>query len=682
MRATTLRVLACLLLALATPGLGIAHPDASVTTLDPFVVEGRSLDLLGEAGTASEGRVGSADLATRPILRRGELLEVVPGLVVTQHSGSGKANQYFLRGFNLDHGTDFAVTIAGMPANARSHAHGQGYADTNFLIPELIHQIDYQKGAFSAANGDFSAAGAAQFTLVSALPRGLAKIELGEDNFARAVVADTFRPATPSDSHSATTVAAEVAYEDGPWVKAEASRRLNVFTRHAWSRPDTDYSVTAMAYDGRWTSTDQIPLRAVRSGVLNRFGTLDPTDGGESSRASLSAERVSRQPDATTTASAYLVRSDLDLYSNFTYFLDDPVAGDQFNQREERVIVGGALVREQDARLGDRDLLLTYGLQTRADCIVLGLHRTADRRRLATIRADEVAESSAGLFAEGVLSLRRWLRATAGARGDFYAFDVQGQNPADSGDRTAAIFSPKLGLVAGPWARTEIFANAGLGFHSNDARGVVAAVDSATPLVRARNAELGLRTSRVPGLVSTVSVWILEFDSELVYVGDAGVTEPGDPSRRVGVEFTNHYRAAPWLSFEADLAFTRARYVDVPTDADRIANSLDSVASGGVVLDFASGWFGSLRARYFGPQPLVENNSLTAPSSLTFNARLGRRLGDWELALDVLNLLDRDNYDIAYAYASRLPDEAAPVDDIHFHPAAPRTFHLSATRRF
>ena len=670
----------CGLLALAATLA--ANPDSAVTTLDPLVVEGRSLDLLGQSGSASEGRVGSADLASRPLLRRGELLEVVPGLVVTQHSGSGKANQYFLRGFNLDHGTDFAVTVDGMPVNARSHAHGQGYADTNFLIPELIEFIDYQKGAFSAANGDFSAAGAAQFSLVSALPRGLAKVELGEDNYTRAVVADTFRPAVATESHAATTVAAEAAYQDGPWAKPEASRRLNAFARHTWSAPDTDYAVTAMAYDGRWNSTDQIPLRAVRSGALDRLGNIDPTDGGESSRASLSASRVSRQPDATTTLEAYAVLSKLDLYSNFTYFLDDPVAGDQFNQREDRLLLGGSASRERSFPVAGRDVLASFGLQARADLIDVGLHRTDDRRRLSTVRADEVSETSLGLFGEGTVSLTRWLRTTAGARGDFYAFDVNGDNPTYSGDRTAAIFSPKLGLIAGPWARTELFANAGLGFHSNDARGVVSSVDPATPLVRARNAELGLRTSTVPGLVSTASVWILEFDSELVYVGDAGMTEAGDPSRRVGVEFTNHYRPAPWITFEADLAFTRARYTGNPPAGDRIANSLDTVATGGVVLDFQSGWFGSLRTRYFGPQPLDESASLTAPSSLTFNARLGRRLGDWEFALDVLNLLDRDNYDIAYAYESRLPGEAAAVNDIHFHPAEPRTFRLSATRRF
>ena len=675
-----------LLLAVGLLPVGLAaHPAApadleALETLDPLVVYGRSLDLVGEAGTASQGRVGAAELAQRPFLRRGELLEVVPGLVVTQHSGSGKANQYFLRGFNLDHGTDFAVSVDGMPVNARSHAHGQGYADTNFIIPELIDHVDYQKGAFAAENGDFSAAGAAQFALTRLLPQGFAKIELGEDNHARAVVGETFRQ--PGGSTAATTVAAEAAYSDGPWEKPETSRRLNAFARHVWSAGASDYAVTALGYDGRWNSSDQIPLRAVAAGELSRFGNVDPSDGGVARRASLSFDRVFRQPDATTLLNAYAVQSDLDLYSNFTYFLEDPANGDQFNQREDRVMLGGSASRTWDGTLAGRTLLNSVGVQLRQDFIDVGLHRTADRRRLDTVREDEVREGSAGLFAESTLAVAPWLRATAGARGDFYVFDVEGRDAVNSGTETAGIFSPKLGLVAGPWANTELYANAGLGFHSNDARGVTAPVDPASPLVRAKNAELGVRTSALPGLVSTLAVWRLDFDSELVYVGDAGATEPGDPTRRHGVEFTNFYQATSWLAFDADLAFTRARYSGNPPAGDRIANSLSSVATAGVLLRFDSGWSGSLRARYFGPQPLNEDDSLRAPESLTFNARLARRVGDWELALDLLNVFDRDNNDIAYAYESRLAAEAAPVLDTHFHPAEPRSVRASVTRRF
>jgi len=675
-----------LLLAAALLPMGLTgHPTApadldGLETLDPIAVYGRSLDLVGEAGTSSQGSVNAAELAERPFLRRGEILEVVPGLVVTQHSGSGKANQYFLRGFNLDHGTDFAVSVDGMAVNARSHAHGQGYADTNFIIPELIERVDYQKGAFAAENGDFSAAGAAQFSLVRILPKDFTKIELGEENYTRAVLAETFRQ--PGGSSAATTVAAEAGYADGPWEKPEASRRLNSFARHVWAVGASDYAVTALAYDARWNSSDQIPLRTVAAGDLNRYGNLDASDGGESHRASLSFDCSNRQPDATTVFNAYLVRSDLNLYSDFTYFLDDPVNGDQFNQNEERVQLGGSASRSWDMTLAGRNLLTSAGVQFRQDFIDVGLHHTADRRRIATVRRDDVREGSAGVFAASTLAVTPWLRATTGARGDFYLFDVKGRDPINSGTETAGIFSPKLGLVAGPWSKTELYANCGLGFHSNDARGITDPVNPATPLVRAKNVELGVRTSALPGLRSTLSVWRLDFDSELAYVGDAGATEAGDPTRRQGIELTNFYEAAPWLAFEADLAFTRARYTGVAHGGDRIANSISNVTTAGVVLKFQSGWSGSLRARYFGPQPLNEENSIVAPESLTFNARLARRLGNWEFTIDLLNVFDRDNYDIAYAYESRLATEAAPVLDTHFHPAEPRTVRASVTRRF
>lgn len=664
----------------AFAGLIQAHPNHDTVMLEPMEVDGRAADLLGDAATSSEGQVGTPEIAVRPLLRRGEVLEVVPGMIVTQHSGSGKANQYFLRGFNLDHGTDFAVTVDGMPANLRSHAHGQGYADTNFIIPELIARIDYQKGAFAAENGNFSAAGAAQFHLVDSLPQGFAKAEFGENRHARAVVAETIHAA--ANPGAASTVGAEAAYQDGPWEKAEAARRLNAFARHSWSGRSGDYSVTFMGYDGRWNSTDQIPLRAVRSGALDRFGNIDPTDGGESSRVSLSFDGLVYDRDDSTGFNLYAIRSDLDLYSNFTYFFDDAVNGDQFNQREDRYIVGGSVRRELARELAGCETRLSFGVQLRNDFNDVGLHRTAGRTRLSTVRSDEVTESSAGLFVEGSMQFTPWLRGIAGARGDFHVFDVESPVPADSGDKTAAIFSPKVGLVAGPWAKTNLYTNAGLGFHSNDARGVTAAVNPSTPLVRAKNVEAGVRTAFVPGLVSTVSVWWLEFDSELVYIGDAGVTEAGSPSRRHGVEFNNFYRVSSWLALDADLAFTNARYLDTPAGMDRIVNSIDTVFSAGASVDFDNGWFGALRARYFGPQPLVEDGGVTAPSSLTFNARAGYRTGEWEFAVDVFNVFDRDNYDIVYYYESRLAGEAAPVSDIHFHPAEPRSFRVSATRRF
>ena len=664
-----------------------AQTSAAPTPLNAVVVQGRDTDLVGTAQAASQGIVGAAELAARPFLRRGELLEVVPGVVITQHSGGGKANQYFLRGFNLDHGTDFSVSVDGMPVNMRSHAHGQGYADLNFLIPELVQQVNYGKGPFFADVGDFSAAGAVEFRLFDVLPRGFATVEVGENNFARFVAADTVR-----GDGAATIYAVEVGHDDGPWALKENFNRFSGLLRRQWTGRAGDYRLTALAYRAKWRSTDQVPLRAVAVGALDRFGNIDPTDGGETERASLSFDAAFKTADATTRFNAYAIYYRLNLFSNFTYFLDDPVNGDQINQRDERGVFGATLTRTWTHALLGRTSETTAGAQVRDDAIgELGLYRTAQRRRIGTTRDDAVNEASVGVFVKNETRWNDWVRTTAGLRADGCRFKVDSDLAANSGERTAAIVSPKFGLVLGPWGKTEIYANAGTGFHSNDARGTTIRVDPAdgvtpidrvNPLVRSRGAELGGRTAVVPGLVSSVALWTLDLDSELVFVGDAGGTEPSGRTRRTGVEFANFYRATPWLELDADVALTHGRYRDAP-GADHIANSIATVVTAGAAWKGPRGFFGSGRVRYFGPQPIIEDDSVRAPSTLAFNARIGWRSRDWEFAVDALNLLDRANYDIAYFYTSRLRGEpAAGIDDTHFHPAEPRTMRVSVTRRF
>lgn len=671
----------------ATPPVA-APPAVTPTRLAPLVVQGRDADLVGTATSAAQGIVGARELAARPFLRRGELLEVVPGVVITQHSGGGKANQYFLRGFNLDHGTDFAVSVDGLPVNLRSHAHGQGYADLNFLVPEFVRQVDYRKGPFYAEVGDFSAAGAAAFRQWDALSRPFVTLALGENNYARFVAGGT-RGSFADAGSGATTAGFEFTHEDGPWTLPDDFNRFNGLLRHAWTTGNLDLRLTAMAYRGVWQATDQIPARAVTAGLLGRFGHVDPTNGGESDRTSLSFDATHRGADGTTRFNAYAIHYRLNLYSNFTYVLDDRVNGDQFNQRDRRWVLGGAATRTWSQERGDT----TIGAQTRVDLIgEVGLHRTARRIRHATVRDDEINEASLGIF---VKNETRWgdrLRTEAGLRADGYRFKVASDDPRNSGTQLDHIFSPKAGVVLGPWAKTEMYANAGYGFHSNDARGTtirvdpadgVTPVDRVTPLARSRGAELGVRTSLAPGLVSTVSVWGLELDSELVFVGDAGGTEPMGRTRRYGVELANFWRVRPWFALDADLSFTHARYREDAGGGTRIANSISRVVTAGMTWGHEEGWFGSARLRVFGPQPLSEDNSARAPSSTTVNARIGWRNARWEAALDVLNVFDRENNDIAYFYESRLPAESAvAVEDVHFHPAEPLTLRFSVTRRF
>jgi len=656
------------------------------TLLGEVVVYGREDSLIEAADSPAEGQVGAAELDARPLLRRGELLEVVPGLIITQHSGDGKANQYFLRGFDLDHGTDFSTTVDGMPVNLPSNAHGQGYSDLNFIIPELVQAIAYQKGTYCAPNGDFSAAGAAQFHLVDALSQGFVKMEAGQDDYFRLVAADSFKSAG-----AATTAGFEYGYYNGPWVNPEDADHLTAYVRHGWTGGDNAFALTFIGYHAAWNSTDQIAQRAIDEGIVSRFGALDPSDGGASTRANLDFSWVRTGPCGQTQLNLFAMYYRLGLYSDFTYFLSDPVHGDQFSQRDRRGILGGSGSRDWASQIAGKRVTTTVGFQERSDIVNLGLLHTEDRGVISPVDLSCVHEYSAGLYAQGKAQLADWLRVQAGLRADGAQFDVDDNNPLNSGKRASGILSPKLNIVFGPWDMTEIYLDAGDGFHSNDARGTVEHVDPqdgspaqpVTPLVRAEGAEFGIRTSFVPGLVSTVSFWGLDLASELTFDGDTGETDPSGPTRRYGVECANFYRATPWLAFDGDLSFTHARYLQETNGGFRIANSIGTVLSGGATVNAGQGWFGSLRARYFGPQPIVETGQVHEPSSLTFNGRIGWRSRRWEFALDLLNILNRANDDIAYYYTSRLPGEtAAGVADTHLHPAEPRQLRLSVLRRF
>jgi hypothetical protein len=638
-------------------------------------VVGNYDNAVGTSDAASQGTVTASLIANRPALRTGELLEFVPGMIVTQHSGDGKANQYFLRGFNLDHGTDFATYVDAMPVNMRSNAHGQGYSDLNFLIPELVQRIDYKKGSYFADEGDFSSAGAAHIRLADSLPAGAASLTLGSYGYQRGVVADSLAAAGGTLLYGL-----EVSRNNGPWDTPEHVRKYSGTLRYSSGDAQQGYSVTAMAYRNRWNATDQVPLRAVEQGLIGRYGGIDPSDGGDTSRSSLSWAMHSRADDRITEASAYIVRSSLDLFSNFTYLLNDPVNGDQFQQSEKRTMAGFNASQAWLSNIGGVDMRNKFGLQTRYDHISpIGLYATRERQRLATVREDRVNEGSAGAYWENTSYWRPDLRSIVGLRYDAYRFDVNG----DKAD--AHKVSPKLSLIFGPWAKTEYFINYGRGFHSNDARGVAGAgPDPATPLVGTRGAELGVRSEWLPGLQSSLSLWGLDIDSELVYAGDSGQTEASRPSRRSGVEWSNHYIAAPWLLFDLDLSASRARYRQHDAAGDYVPESLDKVASFGVTVKDLGRWYAGFELRYFGQRPLIEDNSVRSASTTLAYGRIGYRFNSsTRVTLDGFNLFNRRASDIDYYYASRLPGEDAEgVSDRHFHPVEPRTLRLTLSKNF
>jgi hypothetical protein len=666
------------------PAAALAQAPASPG--EEVLVLGRWDNPFGLTSSASQGVVGAAELDARPRTRTGEILEAVPGLIVTQHSGTGKSNQMFLRGFNLDHGTDFATWIDGMPVNLPTHAHGQGYTDLNFLIPELVERLEYRKGAYYPEVSDFSSAGAAYLTTYARLPEGIVKGGIGEDGYASVLVADS-----ASTGRGDLLYAVQAHRYDGPWVDvSEDLQRNNLLLRYS-SRTDDGgaWNVALMGYDAQWNAADQIPRRAVESGALSPLGSVDTTLGGETSRYSVSGSWNAPLGAGHARFNAYAIDYDLSLFSNFTYFLDDPVDGDQFQQLDDRTITGGELAYTFGDVTRTRH---TFGAMLRYDDIGgVGLFRTAARERLSTVRADSVEELSLGVYYSAEVRFTDRLRATLGARADRYDFDVASDLAENSGQAGDTSFAPKASLIYAASNRTELYASAGKGFHSNDARGTTIAVDPATgdpadrvtPLVDSRSAELGFRTFIESKLNLSAALWMLGLDSELLFIGDAGNTEPSRASRRYGIEVPLYYRLNDRLTFDVELALTHSEFTEPDAAGDEIPGSIDEVLAAGLTLQNPKGFYGSARLRYFGDRPLIEDGSIESDPSSVVNLTLGFRRSSFDVRVDVLNVFDSADDDITYWYASRLRGEPGEgVEDYHFHPLEPRNVRVYLSWKF
>ena len=685
----TTALIAASLLAPALPALAQAGPAPTQVE-----VTGRHYDnSVGSSDAASQGTIRADLLKSRPALRPGEVLEFVPGVIVTQHSGDGKANQYFLRGFNLDHGTDFATSVNGLPVNMPSHGHGQGYSDLNFLLPELVDRIAYRKGPYFAQNGDFASAGSADIVYRTRLDAPFATLTLGKDGFRRGVAGGS----TGLGNGMVLLGAVELQRNDGPWTVPEGLHKTNAVLTLSGGTAAEGWQTSLMHYQSRWTSTDQIPQRLIDAGSFigqpfGRFDALDPSSGGDTRRTSLSAQWQRQGATGTSKLAAYLIDYRLDLYSNFTYALERPATGDQFAQRDSRRVMGLAASQTIDHSLGGFNARSEVGLQLRHDRVRLGLFDTQARQVTGTTRQDKVQETLLGVYGQTAVELAPWLRGVVGLRADEVRFRVDALTlPANGGRSSDSQLSPKLSLIAGPWAKTEFFVNAGRGLHSNDARGTTARIDPKTGdpvdrvpgLVASRGFELGLRSEWLPGLTTSLALWKLDFDSELVYVGDAGATEASRPSTRRGVEWNNRWAPLSWLLVDADLAWTHARFSDTDPAGDRIPNSVDKVASVAFTARDLGPWSASMQWRYLGSGPLIEDNSVRSRSALTTNLRIGHQFNrQTSLTLDVFNLFDRKVNDIEYFYESRLPGEALAVADRHVHPAEPRTVRLSLSHQF
>jgi outer membrane receptor protein involved in Fe transport len=685
----------------------IADDAEQPQQVDKVEVVGHYDTGIGTSDAASQGVVLGSTLQDLPLLRPGEVLETVPGLVVTQHSGDGKANQYFLRGYNLDHGTDFASFLDGVPANMPTNAHGQGYSDLNYLIPELVDRIDYRKGPYFADTGDFSSAGSAAIQYRKSLDRNIANITVGDDGYRRVLLAGSTALALPGQGASGVSVfgagtptllgALELQRDNGPWTLKEDLQKTNALLRMSQEHAASGWSFDAAYYDASWNSTDQVPLALIESGQLGRYSALDPTDGGNTGRAIVSGEWHQRDGQGYTRLAAYLEHYRLQLWSNFTFFELRPATGDQFEQAENRNFLGGQIVRGWDHTLFGRDSVTELGLQVRHDNINVSLQNTEARVPIQTVSNNNVGETLASAYVQNTTSWTAWLRTLAGLRADHVDMDMTAYVlPQNSGSASGSKLSPKLSVILGPWEKTEFFIDAGKGFHSNDARGAIDKIDpttlapaSAVPaLAGSTGKELGLRTEYFSGLQSSVALWSLDSASELIYNADSdiGSTSPNGASRRYGVEWNNHW-VNRWLLVDADVAWTHARYAmqnDNGASGDLIPNAVAKVALFRATLHDLGPWSAGWETRYIGPYPLSQDGSLTAQSATVTNLRVQRELTRGvTLSLDAINVFNRRYYDIAYEQDYRAsPTSPVVPNGITVHPGEPRQLRLTLRLKF
>ena len=675
-------------------------------------VQGREDDLMGIADSGTQGTVGAAEIQDRPILRSGEVLETVPGVIITQHAGGGKANQYFLRGFNLDHGTDFAIFIDDMPLNLPSHAHGEGYSDMNTVIPEFVKRVNYEKGPYYADVGNYGSAGSAHLEFLKNLPENFFRVEGGMCDYERVVFGVSQELGAGNLLYGG-----EAYHDDGPWTHPDNYYKFNGLLTYSQGADANGFSVTARGYHGTWHSSDQIPVSAVP--LVGYFGALNPTDGGHSQRYSLQMEWHHQGTTSATKIAVYGFYYDLDLFSDFTYFLTDTTRGDQIEQKDKRWVAGLDARHTIFSELFGRRVENTFGLQIRNDWIHNGLYQDQDRLRVdkvdsdtgttlpATTEEDRFTDTQAGFYAENRIYWTEKLRSVLAMRGDAEYFDVTSLvTAANSGTASKILPSPKLSLIFGPWADTELYAQGGFSFHSNDGRGSTLTVEpvsgdypypntSATPippLIPTKGGEFGVRTAAIRHLQSTFSFWYLHSASELQQDGDTGgTTASQQPSERYGFEFANYYTPTRNLAIDFDLADSKALFTELDEDdaapnspgGKRVPEAVGLVIASGVTVPDFKGLLGSLRLRYFGPRDLTSDGIYHSQATALVNAEVGYRIGEtWRLSAKFFNLLDRRDHDIDYAYQSRITPTAAPAFTDVFHPVEPFQLRFGLRGRF
>ena len=767
--------------------LRISLTVGSVSTT--ISVRGREDDLIGIAESGSQGTVGAMEIEDRPILRSGEVLETVPGLIITQHAGGGKANQYYLRGFNLDHGTDIAIFLDDMPLNLPSHAHGEGYSDMNTVIPEFVKRVDFEKGPYYANVGDFGSAASTRMEFFKTLPENFVKLEGGTHTYGRAVFGASHKLGSGNLLYGG-----EETYYDGPWVHPDAYNKINGLLTYSRGDDNNGASITAHAYHGKWNSSDQIPVTAQVNPTTSTpfgvgyFGTINPTDGGHSQRYSLQGEGHHQGTNSESRIAAYLFYYDMDLFSDFTYYLVEHNRGDQFEQQDRRWVGGFESHHTVFSTWFGRKMSNTFGLQLRNDWINNGLYGTENRRRTtktdysatgisfndticntykstvgisvdggdptsfdsacpmlpATRERDRFTDMIGSAYVENKLQWANKFRSVVALRGDEEKFVVTSLaypsdiitlsdgttstvNTANSGSASKFLPSPKASLIFGPWANTEFYLQGGFSFHSNDGRGTTQTIEPISadnptpntpgpktpPLVQTKGGEVGVRTVAVPHLQSTFALWYLRSNSELLQDGDTGGTSASEQSsNRYGLEWANYYTPTEHLAVDFDISDSRAQFTQIDPDdaAQTVTNSAITingnpvgsfyaqqsdpggklvpeavrvVISSGITLHDYKGFSSSFRLRYFGPRDLTSDGIYQSSKTVLLNGEAGYQINKkWHVTAEFLNMLDRKDADIDYAYLYQIAPTAAPGFGRVNHPTEPFLVRFGFGRSF
>lgn len=616
--------------------------------------------------------IARLDLNVTPVNSSQEVLRKVPGLFIGQHAGGGKAEQIFLRGFDVDHGTDVAIGVDGMPVNMVSHAHGQGYSDLHFVIPETVNKIDFGKGAYYASEGDFNTAGYVNFKTKDYIDESGVSLSLGQFNTLRTVGLFDLLENTKNQN---AYMAMEYIATDGPFDSPQNFNRLNLFGKYVMYSPENDkVTLTASHFTSRWDASGQIPQREVDNGNITRFGAIDDTEGGETSRTNLNVTYDKYITDNTTLkANAYYSKYTFELYSNFTFFLEDPVNGDQIKQKEDRQIFGANVALNYSTFLGSTELNLTSGFGLRHDIVDgVELSRTLNRSTtLENIQLGDINQTNIDAFVKADFEFGKFKLAPA-LRLDYFKFMYYDalQTNYETQSETKAIVSPKLNFYYNAQDNLQLYLKSGLGFHSNDAR-VVVANNGKDILPRSYGADLGTIWKPFPKLVVNSALWYLFLEQEFVYVGDAGIVEPSGKTRRYGLDLGLRYQINDWLFLDSDATYTHARSIDEPEGEDYIPLAPDFTFTGGLSIDDLNGFSGGLRFRYLNDRPANEDNSIVAEGYTVADFNLNYRIKNVTLGVMVENLFDVDWNETQFATESRLQNEAESVEEIHFTPGTP-----------